>query len=313
VAALRFFARLPERGWTPGQGIRFNGEMSTGSKIPSAGLVPASRASRGAELLAQAQIRRQRLAELPPEARPRTPEEGYHCQDLLIGQLLAHYGGQVIGYKIACTNKIAQDLLHMPEPFHGKMMSASCFDSPARIQPDGFFMRVIEAEFAFRIGRDEEPDAVLPGIEIVDSRFQDWTTAGAGSLIADNACHGAWIKGAPVTNWKELDLAAQEVRLMVNGTLMQQGSGAAVLGSPLNALRWLRESLHARGLALQPGEYVTTGVTTDIYMAQAGDRIAADFGPVGQVELAFDQVLLTGSCAAGSAIGSRGITIQQTI
>ena len=253
----------------------------------------------GARLLAEARFQHRRLEALPPGARPNTPEEAYRCQDGLVAQLIAHYGGYVIGYKIACTNTIAQELLHMDRPFHGKLLSSFCSDSPARIEAGGFFMRVIEAEFAFRMARDlphrpvtrdeaaDAVEAVLPGVEIVDSRFTEWTTVGAESLIADNACHGAWVKGAPLTDWRDIDLAAQQVHLAVNGTVVQSGAGRAVLGHPLNALHWLANDLHARGETLRAGQYITTGVTTDIYLAQPGDRITADFGGVGTVGLTF--------------------------
>ncbi len=42
-----------------------------------------------------------------------------------------------------------------------------------------------------------------------------------------------------------------------------------------------------KGSGSQAGDYVTTGVTTDIYDAQPGDHLTADFGPVGAVELQF--------------------------
>ena len=162
-------------------------------------------------------------------------------------------------------------------------------------------MRVIEAEFAFLMGRDLAPapgprnreeiaaavEGVLPGIEIVDSRFDDWLSIGAMSLIADNACNAAWVKGALVRDWRGLDLAEQRVQVTVNGKLEREGSGAAVLGHPLNALEWLVNALGARGLGLKAGQYVTTGVTSEVYMAERGDKIAADFGPVGSVAVEF--------------------------
>jgi 2-keto-4-pentenoate hydratase len=61
-----------------------------------------------AHLLAQARIKHQRLSELPEVVRPKTPAEAYSVQDGLIDELLAHYGGSLIGYKIACTDVIAQ-------------------------------------------------------------------------------------------------------------------------------------------------------------------------------------------------------------
>jgi 2-keto-4-pentenoate hydratase len=255
-----------------------------------------------AELLYGARTRQVRLAALPEPVRPRTTAEAYACQESLVRKLIEHYGGHGIGYKIACTNVTAQRQLNVDGPFYGRMMSAFRFDSPARIQAGQFFMRVVEAEFAFLMARELPPrstpysaeeaaeavEGVLPGIEIVDSRFDDWTTIGALSLIADNACHAAWIKGPLTTNWRGLDLAGQPVRLEVNGALHREGSGRAVLGHPLNALAWLANQLASQGRALQAGQYVTTGVTMEVYMGQPGDRIQADFGPLGTVELEFD-------------------------
>ncbi len=268
------------------------GRPHQGPEILSPGIIAA-------DSLLEVRRRHERLAELPDETRPATQDDAYACQDRVIERLLDHLGGRVIGYKIACTNAIAQRFLNMPEPFYGRLLSASTFTSPASLPAADFFMRVIESEFAFQFSRDLPPagrpldreeiaDAlagVLPGIELVDSRFQSWTTVGAPSLIADNACHGAWIKGALVREWRHFDLAAQAVTLSVNGGVIERGSGGAVLGHPLNALQWLVHRLHAQGTGFVAGQYVTTGVTTDIYHAQPGDHLLADFGPVGSVEL----------------------------
>lgn len=261
----------------------------------------------GPQLLCEARTKRARLNALPEASRPKTPQDGYGCQNGLVDKLLSHYRGSLIGYKIACTNVTAQRQLNVDGPFYGRMMSAFCFDSPARIDASQFFMRVVEAEFAFLMARDlpsrAEPysaqavagavEAVLPGIEIVDSRFDDWTRIGAPSLIADNACHAAWVKGAPVTDWRRMDLAAQTVWLNVTGPdgkpkLRREGSGRAVLGHPLNALAWLANELSSQVRDLHAGQYVTTGVTMEVYMGERGDRIQADFGPLGSVELEFD-------------------------
>ena len=255
-----------------------------------------------AELLSQARIRHQRLPELPAAIRPKTPAEAYAVQDGLVERLLAHYGGSLVGYKIACTNVTAQRQLNVDAPFAGRLLSAFFFESPARVDASKFFMRVVEAEFAFEMARDLPPTAaprsrqeiaaavkgVLPAIEIVDSRFDDWTSIGAPSLIADNACNAAWVKGRLSADWQGIDLAAQAVRVTVNGKLLREGRGSNVLGHPLNALEWLVHSLSARGLGLKAGQYITTGVTTEVYMAERGDRITADFGPLGSVDLIFE-------------------------
>ena len=252
------------------------------------------------QLLSEARINRKRLAELPEQVRPKNPEEAYQCQEILVQQLLAHYGGTVIGYKIACTNPTAQRQLSVDGPFYGHLLSSFCADSPGRLPAGDFFMRVIEAEFGFRMARDLPPvstprqredvaaavEGVIPGIEIVDSRFESWTTIGALSLTADQACNAAWVKGRLLEDWQ--DLAAQAVTLTVNGSVLREGTGGAVLGHPLNALLWLTNMLSSRGLGLKAGQYITTGVTTEVYMAERGDVITADFGPVGTAQLTFD-------------------------
>lgn len=252
--------------------------------------------------MSTARINHRRLAELPYSVRPQTANEAYQCQAGLVSQILEHFGGEVIGYKIACTNPLAQQQLHVSGPFYGHLLSRFCFESPAQIEADQFFMRVVEAEFAFRMRHDLPPvaqpytedeiatavEGVLPAIEIVDSRFMDWTTIGVLSLISDNACNGAWVKGPLVRNWQEINLAGQPVQLLVNGRIVCKGSGAAVMGHPLHALRWLVHTLCSSGLGLKGGQYISTGVTTDVYMAESGDRITADFGEVGCVNLKFN-------------------------
>jgi 2-keto-4-pentenoate hydratase len=255
----------------------------------------------GSQLLLDARLQRVRLHELPPGARPTTAAEAYECQARLVEGITAHDGGHCIGYKIACTNAAAQRYLGVAEPFYGRLLSTLTFDSPALLPSGDFFMRVIESEYAFRFARDLPPAAqpldrdeiadalagVLPGIEIVDSRFHSWTTIGANLLIADNGSHGAWVKGAMITDWRDLDLASQPVELSVNGKVIERGSGSAVLGHPLNSLQWLVDRLHRQGIGFKAGDYVTTGVTTNVYDAQPGDHLVADFGPVGAIDLRF--------------------------
>ncbi len=274
---------------TPTSPLRHKADASGSVDLPAAAL------------LAQARTGHVRLAELPAGVRPKTEDDAYRCQQAVVADLLAHYGGETIGYKIACTNPIAQRQLGVSGPFFGRLLSAFCYDTPARLDPARFFMRVIEAEFAFRLSTDLPPasaprsldeiaaavEGVLPGIEIVDSRFHDWERIGVLSLISDNACNAGWVRGPVVRQWRDIDLAAQAVRVVVNGSVVRQGSGAAVLGHPLNALKWLVDTLSARGIGLKAGDYITTGVTSEVYMAEPGDRIEAGFGAVRNVELAF--------------------------
>src|SRR5262249_13344230 len=164
-----------------------------------------------------------------------------------------------------------------------------------------FNVRCTEAEFAFEMAEDVPggpvytPETIvkfigkaIPSIEVVDHRYHDWKTVGAPSLLADNAIHGAWVAGEPTTNWRDIDFARHPVSLTINGDKTLTGSGAAVLGNPLTVVAWLANELPKFGRRLSKGDRITTGVTTDIYLARPGDQVTADFGPLRQVSLEFD-------------------------
>jgi 2-keto-4-pentenoate hydratase len=257
-------------------------------------------AAGAAARLAGPRISNRGEAQLPPELTPESLDEGYRAQDELVARLNAARGGRRIGYKIACSNELAQKLLNVDAPVFGQILSATTFDSPARLRAADFAVCCIEPEFGFEIANDVPPGphdaasiakyvaSAFPCIEIVNHYFGDWTRLGAPTLIADNAIHGAWITGAPFTGWNSLDYAGQAVELRVNGRVETTGSGEAVLGNPLSALAWLANELAGRGRGLRAGDRISTGVATDVYLAKAGDRLEADFGALGRVSLNLD-------------------------
>jgi 2-keto-4-pentenoate hydratase len=238
---------------------------------------------------------------LPADVVPRSLAEGYEVQERLVRTLLDRSGGHPVGYKAACTNDLAQKALGVDGPFFGVLLSHSTHASPATLKASDFTVRCAEAEFGFEMAGDVPAGpvytaetirdfigAALPSIEVVDHRYHDWQAVGAPSLLADNAIHGAWVAGEPYADWRDLDFARHPVALVVNGGQTFPGSGAAVLGNPLSVVAWLANELPKFGRQLRRGDRVTTGVTTDIYLAEPGDRLVADFGPLGRVALEFE-------------------------
>lgn len=257
------------------------------------------RVTAAAECLFEMRLTRKPVAALPADVAPRTLAEGYEAQEVLVRKLMAHFGSRPIGYKIACTSEIAQKALAVDAPFFGVLLSHSSHPSPAALPASGFTVRCAEAEFGFEMADDVPAGAtytadsikpfvgaVRPSIEIVDHRYHSWKTVGAPSLLADNAIHGAWVFGAAVSEGlPEMNFATHPTALVVNGERTFPGSGAAVLGDPLNVLAWLANELPKFGRRLCKGDLVTTGLTTDVYLADPGDRLEADFGALGRVSL----------------------------
>jgi 2-keto-4-pentenoate hydratase len=238
--------------------------------------------------------------DLPDRLRPTGLGDAYAIQERVVAGLLP-VDGHRIGYKAACTSAIAQAALEIDGPLFGRLMSHTSRPSGATLAAGDFVHRVIEAEFAFRMGADAVAaagghtiesisaciDAVIPAIEVVDYRYVAWTI-GALQVAADNAIHGAWVYGEPVTDWASLDLAAAGVTVRRNGDVVTTGSGAAVLGHPLAVMALLADELPRFGLQLRVGDLVTTGVTTDVFEAAAGDQIEAVFDGIGPVSVRFE-------------------------
>jgi 2-keto-4-pentenoate hydratase len=229
--------------------------------------------------------------------RPESLAEAYAVQ----GQVVAGLGlGAVIGYKCACTSPVAQRALQIDRPVFGRLLAGSSSPDGSTLDASRFVHRVVEAEFGFRVADDVDPidgghtaetiidyiDSVIPAIEIVDYRYESWTL-GALQVAADNAIHGWWVHGDPVDDWRHLDLGQVPVTVERNGRVETTGSGANVLGHPLNVMAWLADELPRHGLRLSAGDMVTTGVTTDVFEADPGDRVVAHFDEIGSVALNF--------------------------
>ncbi len=245
-----------------------------------------------AEILWQHWRSATRLAALPPACRPADRAQGYAVQ-----ARLAELSGQpVVGWKIAATSAAGQQHIGVDGPLAGRLLADRMRPPGATIALGSNGMRVIEAEFAFRMARDLPPrdapytqaevlagvGSLHPTIEIPDSRYDDFVHAGAPQLIADFACASWLVVGeAMPESWRGLDLAAHRVTVRRDGLEIAQGQGANVLGDPRIGLTWIANELSRHGPGLKAGDLVTTGTCVAPVTVAPGDRIATDYGVLG--------------------------------
>lgn len=237
------------------------------------------------------------LDALPTALRPASRQEGYAIQ----AQLERLGAAPLRGWKIAATSTAGQKHIGVDGPLAGRLLAEMVHPDGAALPSGANRMRVIEAEFAFRMGRDLPPRAapyaeeeVLAAvaalhlaIEIPDSRFADFVTAGAAQLIADNACAHLFVLGpeAPAA-WRGMDLAAHRVVARA-GPREREGVGSNVLGDPRIALAWLANEISRHGVTLAAGQVVTTGTCIVPLEVAPGDAVSADFGVLGRVGMRF--------------------------
>lgn len=239
-----------------------------------------------------------KLENLEASQRPRDRSEAYAIQ----AEIENHSAGELLGWKIAATSEAGQKHINVDGPMAGRILSDTVIAEGGTASMAGNEMRVAEPEFAFRMQTDLPPrslpytvrevlDAVgtlHPAIEIPDSRFADFASAGAAQIIADNACAHLFVLGAPATaNWRALDLIEEKPVVTLRGK-QYTGHGKNVLGDPRVALTWLANELRELGVTLKTGQIVTTGTCHPPLPIQAGDRFEADFGLLGTVSVKFE-------------------------
>lgn len=187
------------------------------------------------------------------------------------------------------------------EPIYAPIFADLVHASPARLDGAAFHERGIEAEIAYRLGRDlpvrgepytraevvEAVAAVLPAIEIVDSRLAGFEQQDAWWKLADNQVNGALVVGPALADWERIDPLTQPVRLMVDGEVVAAGEGGNTAGDPLRLLVWMANHVGGHCGGLRAGQIVTTGSLTGVRFVEPGAHVVAELAGLGTAEITF--------------------------
>ena len=229
--------------------------------------------------------------------RPRDRAEGYAIQ----AAIEKYSSESLFGWKIAATSEAGQKHINVDGPMAGRILAETVIPDGGTASMAGNEMRVAEPEFAFRMRVDlparstpytlqqvlDAVDTLHPAIEIPDSRFADFVSAGAAQIIADNACAHLFVLGQPATSdWRSRDLVEEKPVVTLRGQQFV-GHGKNVLGDPRVALTWLANELRQLGVTLKAGRVITTGTCHPPLPIQSGDFCAVDFGSLGRVSVGF--------------------------
>ena len=203
--------------------------------------------------------------------------------------------GSAGGWKVGARSALLEPAC-APLPASGVLESGAALSGPA------WRTRGIEVEVAVRLRCDlvahEGPasagevmkaiDAILPAIEIVETRFCDWRSSEPLAQLADLQNHGALVVGAPSTlRPADLDLRTLQAYLAFDGQPVAVTRGANPAGDVWRLLGWLAWHCTQRGMPLRAGQVVTTGSCTGLLFAPEGARVQAQLDGIGAVELRF--------------------------
>lgn len=247
--------------------------------------------------LYQALVTREAVAPLTDREPDMTIEDAYQIQLRMIQRRL-DLGETVIGKKIGVTSKVVMDMLKVNQPDFGHLLSGMVFSEGEPIPANSLIAPRAEAEVAFMLKRDLQgpgvmaadvlraTECVMPCFEIVDSRIQDWKIK-IQDTVADNASCGVFVLGGVRADPRRLDLALAGMVLEKNGEVISTSTGAAVQGSPVNAVAWLASTLGRLGITLKAGEVILSGSQSPLVPVVAGDSLYCSVGGLGGAAVRF--------------------------
>lgn len=226
------------------------------------------------------------LSEYPGQIPPRL-REAYAVQDFAIGI----DGREVGGWKVGRINPPLDGVDRLAGPiFADSIVHADGGAIAMPIFAQGF--GAAEAEFLLRLGKappagkrsftEEDAadlvDAVHVGIEIASSPLPTINDLGPMVTISDFGNNNGLVIGAEIPDWRTADIRSWPVELHINGERIGAATAATMLDGPLGAVRFLLELMAARGIALRPGQWVSSGAVTGVHRVEPGDAVVARFG-----------------------------------
>ncbi len=225
-------------------------------------------------------------------------EDAYHISLHLLQRRL-HDGEKIIGKKIGVTSKAVQNMLGVHQPDFGFLTDPMVCENEGEIAISSQMIQPkAEGEIAFILRHDLEgpgvtnadvlraTECVMPCFEIVDSRITDWKIK-IQDTIADNASCGMFVLGDSRVSPVNVDLVNCGMVHEKNGEIIATGAGAAALGSPVNCVAWLANTLGEFGIKLEAGEVILSGSLVPLHTIVPGDSMKLSVGGIGKASVGF--------------------------
>lgn len=219
-------------------------------------------------------------------------EQAYAVQAELLALRLAR-GDRHVGAKLGFTSEAKMAQMGVSEVIIGFLTEGMHVDRANPLPLERLVHPRVEPELAFRFGRavsagasDEEifdsVDAVAPALEIIDSRYRDFSFS-LSDVVADNTSASRYVLG----EWTDFtdDLASRAVTMLVDGSIAQTGTTSAILGHPLNALKAFARMNARYGSGLPAGAVLLAGAATEAVALRPGSTVTAIIAGIGTVEL----------------------------
>jgi 2-oxopent-4-enoate/cis-2-oxohex-4-enoate hydratase len=208
-------------------------------------------------------------------------------------------GEKVIGKKIGLTSEVVQKMLGVHQPDFGFLTDKMLYTSGAEIVLNKALIQAkSEGEIAFKLKHDlvgpnvtaadvlAATEQVFACFEIVDSRIENWQIK-IQDTIADNASCGIFVMSEQGVDPNTVDFENCGMIIKNKGEVVATGKGSAALGSPLNCVAWLANTLATYDIPLKAGDIILSGSLAAMITCEADDDMSVEIEGVGRAEFKF--------------------------
>jgi 2-oxo-3-hexenedioate decarboxylase len=250
-----------------------------------------------AEHLENAELQAHDVVKITDEHPDMDWDDAYAIQAEILRRKLAR-GNRVVGLKAGLTSHAKMKQMGVDTPCFGFLVDTFSVADGGEIKVGELIHPKVEPEIAFVLKRALKgpgchigavlaaTDFVMPGIEIIDSRYRDFKFD-LKSVIADNCSSSRFVLGGQAVPVDELDLRTLGVVMEKNGEIVGIGAGAAVLGHPAAAIAMLANHLGARGEEIPAGTMILSGGVTEAVAVKAGDNVNLRIQSLGSTSVRF--------------------------
>ena len=249
--------------------------------------------------LGQAWLAARPLDAYPEALRARSRAQAYAIQDAMAAAI----GEPITGWKLGATSPTMRERAGHDGAIIGRVFESVTFATPVELSMSRFPDSRVECEFAFRMCEAIHPRpqpwtaaelaerAVLHvAVEIIGNRYPK----GAGAFkpttndeIADNGAGIGFVFGPAIAHWRRHDLRNLDIDIRVDDHEPAENFLGECRCDPIEALVQAAGILAERGIAIEAGQYVSTGAATDPQPVRAGSAVRARFGSLGAIDIAF--------------------------
>ena len=225
--------------------------------------------------------------------------EAYNLQEIVNARLSTSGLGEVIGYKIGCTNKSIQKELGVNNPIFGPIFKNRIFENNKKVSIKQFIKVGVECEIYVTISKDINENTNFNinniqnfignygvSLELVENRFFDIKKNKIEHIIIDGSLGNSIILGNEISN-NSINFSKLIGKLLINKKEVYANSASTILGDPLNALLWYFDQKLSLNKFIKKNEIISLGSITPLLWIDYPCNVEAVIDGLGNCSINF--------------------------